>query len=265
MGRSVEDAHLLLKAQIGDNRHDPFAGRDADSIPDRLEEVDLSSLRLAWSVDLGCSTIASDIRRIFGERMNVIRSAFGDTFERNPVDAEVHESFEILRAVNFVAAHRERLEKHRDMLGPNVIDNTERGMGYSLADVAWAHTVQTRLMDAYVDLFREADILICPAAAVSPFPHADLSVTEIEGRKMETYMRWLAPVYALTSSLPSVCVIPCGLDDHGMPFGIQIAGPKGSDRKVMEIAHSLQRFLQARPETARPEPDLEKLAQASRA
>lgn len=261
MGRTVADAHLLFKAQVDKDRHDPFSSADADAIPDVLKDTDLGKLRMAWSADLGCATIHSDIRKTFLDRIPVMQSAFADCFERNPYMDDIHECFEILRGVNFVGAHRERLEQHRDLLGPNVIDNTERGLAYSLGDVAWAHTAQTKIFDAFIDFFKEADILICPAASVSPFPHAQLAVEEIEGEKMPTYMRWLTPVYALTMALPSSCVIPCGLDPQGMPFGIQVVGPRGSDAHVLQVAQSLEAVLAKNPESARPLPDLANLKQ----
>ena len=93
-------------------------------------------------------------------------------------------------------------------------------------------------------------------ASVSPFPHAQLYVEEINGEAMPTYMRWLAITYALTMALPVSCVLPCGRDHLGMPFGLQVVGPNGSDARVLEIAHSLERVLAAKPETARPLPDL---------
>lgn len=259
MGRSVADAHLLFKAQVDQDRHDPFSSDDAAAIPDILQGADLGTLRMAWSADLGCATISSDIRKTFLDRVPLMQSAFSESFERNPFMDDIHECFEILRCVNFVGAHRERLEQHRDMLGPNVIDNTERGLAYSLGDVAWAHTAQTKIFDKFVDFFQDADILICPAASVSPFPHAQLAVEEIEGEKMPTYMRWLTPVYALTMALPSSCVIPCGLDPQGMPFGIQVVGPKGSDAHVLQVAHSLEAVLAKTSDGARPLPDLGKL------
>jgi Asp-tRNA(Asn)/Glu-tRNA(Gln) amidotransferase A subunit family amidase len=124
-------------------------------------------------------------------------------------------------------------------------------------------------MKRYMALFVEVDVLICPAAAVSPFPHAELSVTSINGKPMPTYMRWLALSYALTMALPCSVCLPCGLDHHGMPLGIQVAGPNGADAIVLEIAHSLEQVLAADPETARPVPDLKKLkarsAKAARA
>lgn len=263
MGRTVADAHLLFKAQIDQDRHDPFSSDDAAAIPERLQGADLGTLRMAWSPDLGCATMSSDIRKTFLDRIPLMQSAFAESFERAPFMDDIHECFEILRCVNFVGAHRERLEQHRDMLGPNVIDNTERGLAYSLGDVAWAHTAQTKIYDQFVDFFQDADILICPAASVSPFPHAQLAVEEIEGEKMPTYMRWLTPVYALTMALPSSCVIPCGLDPHGMPFGIQVVGPKGADAHVLQVALSLEAVLAKTSDGARPLPDLEKLARSA--
>jgi len=260
MGRTVGDAHLLFLAQIADNRHDPFSSADVATFPSILNTVDLGKMRVAWSTDLGCAPVAANIAKTFKQRLPHILSPFAESFERAPFMENIHDCFEILRGVSFVAAHGENLKNHRDLLGPNVIDNTERGMAYSLSDVAWAHTVQTKIYDRFIDFFNDADILICPAAAVSPFPHTQLSVREIDGQPMPTYMRWLALSYALTTALPAVCVIPCGVDDQGMPFGIQIAGPKGSDAKVLQIAHSLEKVLSTIAETARPLPDLEMLS-----
>jgi len=55
-------------------------------------------------------------------------------------------------------------------------------------------------------------------------------------------------------------VLPCGVDDQAMPFGIQVLGPPGADRFVLEIASALEGVLAADPTTARPVPDLSKLA-----
>ena len=55
----------------------------------------------------------------------------------------MHQAFEILRAVNYLAAHGEK-SKNRALLGPNVIDNVNRGLNYSIEDVAWAHKEQTK-------------------------------------------------------------------------------------------------------------------------
>ena len=263
MARSVEDAHLLLRAQIELDKDDPFSSDDVLRIPDALRGVDLGTLKVAFSADLGCAPLDNDIRKVFERKKSAFSRLFAETHDRDPDLSGVHEAFEILRAVQFVAAHKERLEKHRDQLGPNVIDNTERGLKYSLPDVAWAHKTQTDLYTRFRAFFDDADILICPAAAVSPFPHAQLFVEEINGEKMPGYMRWLAITYALTMALPAICCLPCGVDHLGMPFGIQVVGPIGSDAFVLEVAYALEQALAGNPETARPAPDLKALQKAS--
>jgi Asp-tRNA(Asn)/Glu-tRNA(Gln) amidotransferase A subunit family amidase len=51
-------------------------------------------------------------------------------------------------------------------------------------------------------------------------------------------------------------LLPCGTDDLGLPFGLQILGPRGGDRKILEIARALETVLAADAATARPLPDL---------
>ena len=260
MGRTIADAHLLLRAQLSVDRRDPFSSRDAETIPARLSGADLGKLRAAVSPDLGCAPVDRSIVAIFRERVAHFRHAFREAEERAPDFANVHDTFEVLRGVHYVAAHRERLERSRALLDRNVIDNTERGLKLSLGDVSRAQVEQTRLYKRVLAFFKEVDVLICPAAAVSPFPHLQLFVTEINGEPMPTYMRWLAIAYAPTTALCCAAAIPCGVDHAGMPFGIQVIGPNGADARVLEVAHALEQVLAADKTTARPVPDITKLA-----
>ena len=259
MGRTIADAHLLLKAQIDIDKRDLFSSDDTLHIPEVLPQIDLANVRVAISTDLGCAPIDSNIRRVFADRVARFRNVFAEAQDRDPDFGPVHDVFETLRGIYFVGAHRERLEKHRDLLGPNVIDNTERGLKLTATEIANAYVAQTKIYHRFLDFFEDVDVLICPAASVSPFPHEQLTITEINGEALPTYMRWLAITYALTTAVPAAAVIPCGVDHLGMPFGIQIAGPNGSDALVLAIAHALEQALATDPATTRPVPDLGKL------
>ncbi len=261
MGRTVADAALLLSAMIDDDRRDPFARPVDPALTRPPETVELSGLRAAVSEDLGCAPIDEGIRAVFRARVKRLGPLFASCEARDPELGPVHQVFEILRGVTFIAAHKERLEKHRDLLGPNVIDNTERALAFSAADVAWAYVEQTKIYRRFLELFEEIDVLICPACSVSPFPHAQLSVTEINGSKMDTYMRWLAISYGITMTTHPVAVLPCGVDSKGLPFGIQLVGRYRGDADLLNAAHSLEQAMAADPELARPLPDLEKLKQ----
>jgi amidase len=259
MARSVADAHLMLRAMIGEDKRDLFSSGDGTRVPTRLNGADLGRLRVAVSANLGCAPLDKAIANVFRARTKLFGGVFRRIEERSPDFGPAQEIFEILRAVQFVAAQRERLEKHRDLLDRNVIDNTERGLKMSLADVSWAHVEQTRLYKRVLAFFEEFDVLIAPAASVSPFPHAELFVEEINGEKMETYMSWLAITYAPTLALACAVALPCGVDHKGMPFGIQVIGPKGADARVLEIAYALEQVLAENKATARAVPDLRRL------
>ncbi len=259
MGRTVEDAYLLLRAQVGENLAEPFSVYRLD-LPEILAPADLSSVRAALSPDMGDAPVAKAIRKVFAERSARMAKIIGTVEKAHPDFSGVHEVFEIHRGIAFVSGHQEKLAKHRDLLDRNVIDNTERGLKLTMAEVGRGYVEQHKLMKRVLAFFERFDVLITPAAAVSPFPHAQLFIEEIDGEKMPTYMRWLALSYMPTMALCCSAAIPCGLDAEGLPFGLQIVGRRGSDLKVLRIAAALEEAFASDPETARPVPDWKKLA-----
>lgn len=256
MGRTMADAHLLLSAQAAHDPRDAFSHPGVTEVAAPLDSVGLDGLRIARSADLGCAPVAQEISALFEER---IGSAFESTVA-SPDFGPIHDVFEVTRGVAFLSAHHERLKQHRDLLDRNVIDNCERGLEFTAGDVAWAHREQAALYRRFLAFFEQYDVLVAPSASVSPFPHAQLFVEEIDGQKMPTYMRWLALTYAPTLAFATAATIPCGLDAHGMPFGIQVIGPAGADRKVLSAALAVERQLAQNPETARPVPNLTELS-----
>ena len=261
MARTVADAHLLLRAQMVPDKRDPFSSGDSARIPARARrrrsrQAARWPCRPIWAARPIDKAIAEVFQLARARvRLRVPRGA-GARAGFRPACTR---SFEMLRCVQFVAAHRERLEKSRELLDRNVIDNTERGMKLSLPDVSRANVEQTKLYKRVLAFFHEVDVLICPAASVSPFPHAQLFVEEINGEKMPTYMRWLPSAYAPTMALACAAVLPCGVDHKGMPFGIQVIGPNGADARVLEVAYALEQVLAENKETARAVPDIAKL------
>ena len=256
MGRDVSDTYLLLQAQVNLNRADPFSSLNSLSMPDELIGADLSGVKMAYSTDLGCAPVDNHIKATLLEKVNTFKSNFLLSKEDHPDFLDIHDCFEIIRGFNFVASHKDKFDHHKDLLGPNVIDNVERGLKYSLADVSWAHVMQTKIYKSFRNFFNEYDVLICPAAAVSPYPHKQLFVDTINGDRMPTYMRWLALSYASTMAIPCVWALPCGLDHKEMPFGIQLIAPAGKDVQLSEIAKSLESILMANKLTKRPVPEI---------
>jgi len=262
MARTVADTSLMLSAMAGDHTIDPLSGPvDAAGFRE-VEEIDLSTLNVAYSADLGFAPIDNDIRRIFEERIDKVANAFRSCSQRDPDLKTAIEVFWIIRGVHFIAAQKERYDNQRDLLGPNVLSNVEAGLAMTSAQIAWANKEQTRLYREFQTFFDDVDVLLCPGNSVPPFPVEQLYCDEINGKKTENYIEWLAISSGITLTGHPVTLIPMGLDHTGTPLGLQVVGPRRhSDKFVLGVAAALERLFQTVPDLARPIPDLEKLKQ----
>jgi amidase len=259
MGRTVTDTALLFGVMAGTDQRDPLSWPQDPAAS--FEPVDLASLRVAISEDLGFAPVDDRIRRVFRNAVARFRGVFARADDRDPpLDDSANEAFEVTRAINFLAGHPETWRSRPDMLGPNVRANVEQGLAMSLEDVARATKTHTLLYQRFLQFMADYDALLCPAMAVPPFPHRELYVEAINGQRLRTYFHWLALAYGLTLTAHPVACIPCGRDHTGMPFGLQVCGRRHGDWHTLAIAEALERHLQTMPDLARPLPDLEGLA-----
>lgn len=264
MGRNVQDMDLLLRAQLGADRRDPFSSFINYDLELAAEAADLSNLRLMLSDDLDGAPLSEANRKLFHERTAFLHSHCADAHTGQPDFSDADNAFEVLRGVNFVAAHEAKVRQHKEKLSPFVVDNVERGWQFSAADIAHAHLQQTKIARNWLALFDDIDAVIAPACSVAPFGHENWTVTEIDGQPLNTYMSWLGLTYRPTMALACVAAIPCGTDENGLPFGLQILGPPGSDRKILNIALALEKLFSQSQITRRPLPDIDSLIKASK-
>lgn len=263
MGRDVPDTALLLSAIAGCDPVDPLSYPvDPESFL-HLPEVDLSSLRVAVSEDLGFAPVDNGIRETFRAAIKDIGSVFGEVVEIDPPLQDSDEIFAILRSLQFMDRFRLHYENKRDLLGPNAIANYEEALGYSFADAAWAQTQQTMLYRRFVAFMQDFDILLAPMAAVPPYPVEQLYPTHINGEELRSYFHWLGLSYGITNTAHPAITIPCGLDPTGTPFGLQICGRRYGDRTLLGISAALEKHLSTIPARARPLPDIAALSRSA--
>ncbi len=268
MARDLPDLALLLSAMVSDDSCDPLAttihGRVVRDPADyaRPARIDLSSLRVALTPDFGFAPVERHIAEVFADKTGRFRDAFGRADDATPDCAGADEAFEILRATAFLSGHLENVRTRPQDVGPNVTANVEEGLRYSAADVARASAMQTAMYRRWQGFFTRYDVVLTPAITVSPRPWSELYPAEIDGKPTRTYFHWLAMAYAPTLCGHPALSLPVGLDRNGMPFGLQIVGPRGGDRLVLAVAAALEELLSGDPATARPVPDLAKLMAA---
>lgn len=257
MARNVDDCALMLSVMAANDACDPLSGPVDAAAFAAIQPVDLSGLRVAWSIDLGCAPIDNDIARLFEERIGLIASCFKNCERRDPTMRHALDAFWVIRGVHFLAAHGDRYKTQRDRLGPNVVSNYEAALAMTAERIAWANAEQTRIYRDLQVFFEDFDILLCPGNSVPPFPVEQLYCDEINGEKMANYVEWLGIASAITLTGHPVTMLPLGLDHTGAPMGMQVVGPRRhADRFTLGAAAALEQILQTMPAVRRPIPDL---------
>ncbi len=268
MARTVPDLCLLLSAMVSDDAADPLATTIDGKRVRRAKDfavpaaIDLAGLKVALTPDFGFAPTENHIRKVFAEKCGLFRDVFAVAEDATPDCAGTDETFEVLRAMNFVASAYERVRDTPQEVGPNVRANVEEGLGYGMLDVARAMKQQMVLYKNWQTFFERYDVILSPAVTLSPRPWSELFPAEIDGKKTRTYFHWLACAYAATVVGHPAISLPVGLDHNGMPFGLQIVGPRGGDAKVLAVAAALEKLLVGDVRTARPVPDIAKLKAA---
>lgn len=259
MGRDVADTALMLQASMGPHPMDPLSlGIRHDPVWP-IAPTELRPLRVACTEDFGACAVDPMIRRVFRDRIAAIA---GEVSVCEPLDWHLedgHRCFDVLRAEGFLAAFEEIYRTQPDTLGPNIRANVEMAADIRLADRAWAHLEQTRIMQRFQAAFEHYDLIVAPVCSLSPFPWTQLYADVVDGRQQRNYYEWLSLTYLVTLATHPALSLPCGLDEAGMPFGLQLIGPLHRDGRLLEMAAAFEQRFANDARLARPRPEMGRL------
>jgi amidase len=259
MGRTVADTCLQLAASAGVSAGDPLSyPLDPTGFLGPLR-IDLGNLRVGWTEDFGACDVDPGIRQTFRRKVNAMKHLFRSCEEVRFDLGEAHRCFDVLRAEAFVAATRDAYARDPAGLGPNTRANYEIGAAMSLLDSAWAQAEQTRILARFNAVMSGYDVILAPTTPMTPFPWTTLHADSIDGKPQANYYRWLALTYVVTLATLPALSLPCGVDDAGMPFGLQLIGHFRADHQVLGVAAALEQAFAGSAELRRPRPALDKL------
>jgi len=138
----------------------------------------------------------------------------------------------------------------RDLLKPELIWEMEEGLKLGEKDVERARSIRAEWYGSLDRLFDKYDFLVLPTAQVFPFSNEVHWPEQIDGKKMDTYHRWMEVVIlGSLGGIPSINV-PVGFDSRGRPMGMQVMGKFANDKRVLEFSLAYERMtdhLEKRP------------------
>ena len=242
MGRTIEDVARLLAVQAGVNPEVPF-GRDAQDFAGALERATLKGKRIAWLGDWGGAYATEP------GILDICRAALGQMEDLGAVVEEIAPPFpaeELWRAwvtlraflnANGFAEIAADPGK-RAQLKPETQWEIDAGEAMPAELIYRASTIRSRWYATVARLFQRYDALALPVAQVWPFPVEWRWPSEIAGRRMDTYHRWMEAVIPVSlAGLPCLS-LPVGFGAQGLPMGMQLAGPVGADGAVLAMGQA---------------------------
>ena len=119
--------------------------------------------------------------------------------------------------------------KRRIMIGNFVLSS-----GFFDAYYLKAQKARTLLIRSYEEVFKTCDALFCPVTASPAF-----KLGEKTGDPLKMYLEDLMSVPPSLAGLPAMS-IPCGMTESGLPVGLQLIGPRKSDRSLLGLAKELE-------------------------
>jgi aspartyl-tRNA(Asn)/glutamyl-tRNA(Gln) amidotransferase subunit A len=123
--------------------------------------------------------------------------------------------------------------KRRIMLGTYALSS-----GYYDAYYKKAMQVRTLIKEDFDQVFNGCDVLLTPTAPTTAF-----GIGEKTNNPLEMYLTDIYTVPVNIAGTPGIS-IPCGLDQTGMPIGMQLLGPVLSEETLLKAAYAFENETQ---------------------
>jgi Asp-tRNA(Asn)/Glu-tRNA(Gln) amidotransferase A subunit family amidase len=238
MGTSVADVRLLLGVMAG-----PVAG-DPTALPGPLSNAPPPVARLfaieRWA-DWG--PLPSEIAGLFDRALEELQEVLGLAAERVDPGHLLGESnldddwFAIAGAEHAHRLGRERIEAHGDELHPATRGFLEHGLKVSFDDYLAARRRRFDYVRALDELLGD-DALICsPVMAMTSCPADGVMLgADAPGLPTDAYV-----TQAQNMTGHPALSVPAGRSADGVPFGLQITGPRFRDHLMLDVAETWER------------------------
>src|SRR4029450_9290998 len=115
------------------------------------------------------------------------------------------------------------------------------GLEVKIGDIARAEHKRAEIWHRWRALFERFDLVLTPTCPVLPFPVEQNYPLEIAGKKLETYIDWVAQTFLVSLAALPAASVPAGLAASGLPVGLQIVGPRLSGPRILAWGKFVER------------------------
>lgn len=229
--RNVSDTALLLQAIAGYDKLDPTSvDWPIDSYSDTLKTKSrIGIVRRPYSDDLD-----SEIASAMDEALKKIGELAADVS-----DIKLPPTPSAVQGPEVYALHAKSFASSPELYGRWIQERLKQAAMVDTVAYVEARQQLDRVRRSIEDVFAEVDFLITPTTPVPPIT-IDEALHMSPDPAGELWLRNTRPFNAY--GLPTIS-IPCGFTRAGLPIGLQIAGPRFGEARLLSFAFA---FEQAR-------------------
>lgn len=246
IGRDVEDVAWMLDLLTAWEPADPLSS-PAFARPDLMAQLKqpLPVGRLAWSPQLGCGlAVDADVRATLEQAVQRLQAAGWVIEEADPVWPAQASEYPLIALQQAGLAQLFGATWQRDpgLFDPDIGAQIALGLQITGPRIAELLRLREHLHASFTALFDRYDALLCPVSPVEAWPLGSLGPARIGG--LPAGPRGHAAFTPLFNygSVPAIS-LPCGTGRLGLPVGLQIAGPRFADARVLQLAWHAEQVL----------------------
>src|SRR5258708_2831155 len=257
MTRTVMDTALMLQAMAGPHPSDPWSIGIApqDYIAAARAEGDLSGKRILYSLTLGNTAVAKDVRAAFERALGRLRELGAELVELGEKPPDMEPIWKVINHTTWRARFDELIRREDNRLSPSLVRQVAMASGWAGADYQRAMFQRTDLFRVVQRWFETADYLVTPTLSRTALPidqdlFEPIRIDGVEvGELRRNWFPYTMPFNITGHPALSLC---CGYDLEGLPIGLQVVGRFRDEASVLRAAS----LSEATPHCPSPPPNL---------
>ena len=202
-------------------------------------------MRVAYAPDLGCGFAIDDDVQAALDRAVLQLGGSAWQIERAAPDwpgAGGEYPLLALQQAELASMFGEVFRTQRELLDPDIAAQIEIGLALPGTRIAEVLLLRDKISAAYAAFFERYDLLLTLTSPVEAWEVGALGPATIGGKPAGPRGHAaFTPLFNYCGA-PAIS-IPCGTGKNGLPLGMQIAGPRFSDARVLQAAWHAEQVL----------------------
>lgn len=260
LARSIDDLelamHIIAQTTTEDRRLVPLARHN--------EVADISDIKIAWTDEFGGVPVDQEIKRKIQETISRFEKAGATVVKVTPkIDFDLAwktwgsfvgmqggyntPNFVKWLGLPFTKGALKDVPMHQNIVKPHSVEKYMEAL-----------SIQDKMINIMENFLSDYDAFICPVSAVTAFNHhapskaygnfsiynTPINTGGVDGVNLHYYMATQAYTTPFTLTESPVLTLPIGLSNQGLPIGVQLVGKRYEDFKLMQVAKTLDPYLE---------------------